>query len=178
MLRSTPYRGDKGNGGIFKYIMTCGRLSGRLLVRGGHIWAGRHETRVCSGRVLMQPGKNTKQKKERAPKQHKKNKRPIYLKYSLYTYFFFTLLLPSFWTSRGHRCRPFFPPILAFNFYRARVQQSHCPSIFHRVLLTHALALSASQIAHKKKSPGIDTRVWTRGDSNSRNRPIPGSGIT
>ena len=25
----------------------------------------------------------------------------------------------SFWTSRSHRCRPFFPPVLAFNFYRA-----------------------------------------------------------
>ena len=33
-----------------------------------------------------------------------------------------------------------------------RVQQSHCSSIFHRVLLTHALALSASQYVHKKKS--------------------------
>ena len=30
-----------------------------------------------------------------------------------------TLLLSSFWTSRGHRCRPFSPPALAFNFYRA-----------------------------------------------------------
>ena len=27
--------------------------------------------------------------------------------------------LSSFWTSRGHRCRPFSPPVLAFNFYRA-----------------------------------------------------------
>ena len=26
-----------------------------------------------------------------------------------------TLLLSSFWTRRGHRCRP---PVLAFNFYR------------------------------------------------------------
>ena len=25
----------------------------------------------------------------------------------------------QFWTSRGHRCRPFSPPVLAFNFYRA-----------------------------------------------------------
>ena len=32
---------------------------------------------------------------------------------------FLTLLLSSFWTSRGHRCRPFSPPVLAFNFYRA-----------------------------------------------------------
>ena len=31
----------------------------------------------------------------------------------------FTLLLSSFWTGRGHRCRPFSPPVFAFNFYRA-----------------------------------------------------------
>ena len=38
----------------------------------------------------------------------------------IYIYIYFlTLLLYSFWTSRGHRCRPFFPPVLAFNFYRA-----------------------------------------------------------
>ena len=35
------------------------------------------------------------------------------------TFFFRTLLFSSFWTSRGHRCRPFPPPVLAFNFYRA-----------------------------------------------------------
>ena len=37
-------------------------------------------------------------------------------------FFFFsrTLLLSSFWTSRSHRCRPFFPPVLAFSFYRAQ----------------------------------------------------------
>ena len=34
-------------------------------------------------------------------------------------FFFLTLLLSSFWTSRGHRCRPFAPPVLAFNSYRA-----------------------------------------------------------
>ena len=34
-------------------------------------------------------------------------------------YIFCTLLLSSFWTRRCHRCRPFFPPVLAFNFYRA-----------------------------------------------------------
>ena len=37
----------------------------------------------------------------------------------VFLFFFLTLLLSSFWTSRGHRCRPFFPPVLAFNFYRA-----------------------------------------------------------
>ena len=37
------------------------------------------------------------------------------------TFFFFvnTHLLSSFWTSRGHRFRPFSPPVLAFNVYRA-----------------------------------------------------------
>ena len=34
-------------------------------------------------------------------------------------FFFCTPLLSSFWTSRGHRCRPFSPPVLAFNSYRA-----------------------------------------------------------
>ena len=53
------------------------------------------------------------------------------------------------------------PPVLAFDFYRAylRVQQSHCSSIFHRVLLTHALARSASQFVHKKKFPRIHTSM-------------------
>ena len=36
-----------------------------------------------------------------------------------------------------------------------KVQQSSCSSIFHRVFLTHALALSESQFVHKKKSPRI-----------------------
>ena len=44
-----------------------------------------------------------------------------------------------------------------------RVQQSHCPSIFHRVLLTHALALSASQFVHKKKSRRIYTSMHSAG---------------
>ena len=30
-----------------------------------------------------------------------------------------THLLSSFWTSRGHRCRLFSSPVLAFNLYRA-----------------------------------------------------------
>ena len=44
-----------------------------------------------------------------------------------------------------------------------RVQQSHCSSIFHRVLLTHALALSASQFVHKKKSPRIYSSMHSAG---------------
>ena len=41
----------------------------------------------------------------------------------LFVFVFFshtrTLLLSSFWTSRGHRCRPLSPSVLAFDFYRA-----------------------------------------------------------
>ena len=59
---------------------------------------------------------------------------------------------------------PSSPPVLAFIFFIAhRVQQSHCSSIFHRVLLTHALALSASQFVHKKKSQRIYTSMHSVG---------------
>ena len=44
------------------------------------------------------------------------------------------------------------PRFLPSFFFAHRVQQSHCSSIVHRVLLTHPLALSASQFVHKKKS--------------------------
>ena len=53
----------------------------------------------------------------------------------------------------------FLPPI----FIAHKVQQSHCASIFHRVLLTHALALSASQFVHKKKFPRIYTSMHSVG---------------
>ena len=75
-------------------------------------------------------------------------------------------LLSSFWASCGHRCRPFFPPVLTFNFLffiAHRVQQSHCSSIFHRVLPTRALALSASQFEHEKKSQRIYTSMHSGG---------------
>ena len=67
-------------------------------------------------------------------------------------FFFFThvyFLLDKPWSQVSS-------PVLAFNLCRAhRVQQSHCSSILHRVLLTHALAISASQFVRKKKSPRI-----------------------
>ena len=49
------------------------------------------------------------------------------------------------------------PRFLPSFFIAHEVQQSHCSSILHRVLLTHALALSASQFVHKKKSLRIST---------------------
>ena len=42
-------------------------------------------------------------------------------------------------------------------------QQSHCSSIFHRVLLTHALAFSASQFVRKQKSLPFYTRMNSEG---------------
>ena len=39
-----------------------------------------------------------------------------YILHSTWYLFFRTLVLSSFWTSRGHRCRPFPPPVLAFIF--------------------------------------------------------------
>ena len=48
---------------------------------------------------------------------------------------------------------PSAPQFLPSIFIAHRVQQSHCSSIFHRALLTHALALSTSQFVHEKKVP-------------------------
>ena len=55
------------------------------------------------------------------------------------------------------------PRFLLSVFIAHRVQQSHCSSTFHRVLLTHALALSASQFVHKKKSQRIFTSMHSAG---------------
>ena len=56
------------------------------------------------------------------------------------------------------------PPRFLLSFFIAhRVQQSHCSSIFHRVLLTHALALSASQFVHKKKPQRVYTSMHSVG---------------
>ena len=55
------------------------------------------------------------------------------------------------------------PRFLPSIFIGHRVQQSHCSSIFHRVLLNHALALAASQFVHKKKSQRIYTSMHSAG---------------
>ena len=54
------------------------------------------------------------------------------------------------------------PRFLSSIFIAHRVQQSHCSSIAHRVL-THALALSASQFVHKKKSQRMYTSMHSAG---------------
>ena len=55
------------------------------------------------------------------------------------------------------------PRLLPSIFIAHRVQQSHCSSIFHRVLRTHALAFSASQFVHKKKSQRLHTSMHSAG---------------
>ena len=56
------------------------------------------------------------------------------------------------------------PPGFCFQFFIAhRVQQSHSRRVFHRVLLTHALALSARHIVHKKTPPRIYTSMHSGG---------------
>ena len=55
------------------------------------------------------------------------------------------------------------PRFLPSIFFAHRVQQSHCSSIFHRMLLTHALALSASQFVRTEKSPRVYTRIYALG---------------
>ena len=58
-------------------------------------------------------------------------------------------LLDTPWSQVSSLPPPRFLPSI---FIAHRVQQSHCSSILHQVLLlTHALALSASQFVHKKK---------------------------
>ena len=55
------------------------------------------------------------------------------------------------------------PRFLPSIFIAHGVQQSHCSSIVHRILLTHALALSASQFVLKKKSQRIYTSMHSAG---------------
>ena len=80
--------------------------------------------------------------------------------------FFFThlLLLSSFWTSRGHRCRPFSPPVLAFNYYRA--QGSSIPLLVDfssSVADSCSRAFRKASFVHKKKSPRIYTSMHSGG---------------
>ena len=80
----------------------------------------------------------------------------------MYSFFFFFLHPSAFqvldkpWSQVSSLFPPRFLPSICI---AHRVQQSHCSSIFHRVLLTHAPALSASQFVHKKKSSRIYTSI-------------------
>ena len=77
--------------------------------------------------------------------------------------FFLTRLLPASGQAVVTAVVPSPPRFLPSFFIAHRVQRSHCSSVFHRVLLTHALALSASQFVHKKNSKRIYTSVHSAG---------------
>ena len=55
------------------------------------------------------------------------------------------------------------PRLLPSTYIVHRVQQSYYSLIFYRMLITHALALSASQFVHKKKSQHIYTSMHSAG---------------
>ena len=79
-------------------------------------------------------------------------------------FFFFThIYIPASGQAVDTGVVPSPPQFLRTIFIAHEVQRSHCSSIFHRVLLTHALALSASHFVHKKKSPRIYTSVHSGG---------------
>ena len=85
----------------------------------------------------------------------------LYLVFLIVTFAFQLVVvgvLPSaiFWTSRGHRCRPFSPPIRASISITHTVQHSQCSSMcIECCYLTHALTLSAIQfiLKYATKSP-------------------------
>ena len=79
-------------------------------------------------------------------------------------YFLHThLLVPASGQAVVTGCVPSPPRFLSSFFIAHRAQQSHCSSISHRVLLTHALALSAGQFVRKKKSPRMYTSMHSGG---------------
>ena len=79
-------------------------------------------------------------------------------------YFFFShLCFPASGQAVVTGVVPSSPLFLPSIFLAHRVQQSHCSSIFHRVLVTQALALSASQFVHKKKPLRISTSMHSAG---------------
>ena len=88
--------------------------------------------------------------------------------YSWCLFFFFSFFFAHFYFPTSGQAVvtgviPSPPRFLPSVFIAHRVQQSHCSSIVHRVLQTHALALSASQFVHKKKSQRIYTSMHSAG---------------
>ena len=79
-------------------------------------------------------------------------------------FLFRTLVFSSFWTSRGHRCCPFFPPVLAFHF--CREEGSAIPLVVH---FSSSVANSRSRIfrdsicAQEKKSRRIYCSMHSAG---------------
>ena len=78
--------------------------------------------------------------------------------------FLFSFFLHFYFPASGQQAVvtgivPSSPRFLPSIFIAHRVQQSHCSSIFHRVLLTHARLLSASHIVYKKRHYSASTAL-------------------
>ena len=84
-------------------------------------------------------------------------------KYTWSIFFFAHIYFPASGQAVVAGVVPFPLRFLPSTFIAHRVQQAHCSSIFHRVLLTHALALSASQFVRKKKFPRTYTSMRSGG---------------
>ena len=78
-----------------------------------------------------------------------------------FIFYIHTHLVASLWTSRGHRCRPFSAPGSCLRFFSRIGFSNHTARrlFIECLLLTYALALSASQFVHKTKSPRIYTSM-------------------
>ena len=94
------------------------------------------------------------------PRMAETEARRVRLHFFFFSHTFSFQLLDKPWSQVS--C-PSPPPYLPSIFIAHRVQQSHCSSISHRLLLTHALALSASQLVQKKKSQRIYTSMHSAG---------------
>ena len=110
---------------------------------------------VCRRRYLLRNSFDHLRKVNQLPPK----KLSLILFLSLFSHFY----LPASGQAVVTGVVPSSPRFLPSIFIAHRVQQSHCSSIFHRVLLTHALALSASQFEHEKKSPRICTSMHSAG---------------
>ena len=93
-----------------------------------------------------------------------------YYKYTFFVSFFHTHLLSSFWTSRGHRCRPFPPPGSCLQFL-SRITGFSNPTARRFFIERCELTLSSFPQVNlgTRKSPHEFIRVCTWGHSNSRN---------
>ena len=91
-------------------------------------------------------------------------KRRSSYEYMYILFLFHTFLLSSFWTKPWSQVSSLLPPGSCFQFLsRIGFSNPTARQFFHRVLLTHAPALSACQFVHKKKSLRIYTRMHSAG---------------
>ena len=105
-----------------------------------------HDTRPPSGSIIPHPPNQTPHRAREHPKDSRHDPlkwrppNPVIQLRPFLSFFFPSLLLSSstrrrflpsatVWTSRGHWCRPFSPPVRAFIFIAHRVQHAHCSSI-------------------------------------------------